>query len=95
MKNVVWRNPAHAADGATTCVGFWLDPSRFLQMMKTEGAVETATKLFMVPTYHEGLTKLWELGRLDLTLKAIIIRNFVVTYFQRKFSRQLKKSLNN
>ncbi len=41
-------------------------------MMKAEGAVKTSIKLVIAPTYHEGLTRLWELKRLDLTVEAII-----------------------
>lgn len=51
------------------------NPSRFTQMLNDIGPVQTAIKLVMDPKFHEGFTKLWELGRLDLTVEAIILRN--------------------
>jgi hypothetical protein len=39
----------------------------------------------MDPKVHEGFTKLWELGRLDLTVEAIILRN----PFNQLFSREV------
>lgn len=50
-------------------------PTRFLQMLETQGPVNTAIQLVMEPTYHEGFTKLWELRRLDLAVEAIIRRD--------------------
>ncbi len=50
-------------------------PSYFLQMLRNYGPVDTAIRLVMAPKFHEGFTKLWELGRLDLTVEAIILRN--------------------
>ena len=49
-------------------------PSYFLQMLNNYGPVETAIRLVTADQLHEGFTKLWELGRLDLTVEAIILR---------------------
>jgi len=49
-------------------------PSRFLQMMKEYGPVHTSIRLVMDPVPHEGLTKLYELRRLDISVEAIILR---------------------
>ncbi|MCL6579976.1 MAG: hypothetical protein K6T73_11480, partial [Candidatus Bathyarchaeota archaeon] len=50
------------------------NPTRFLQMLERGGPIKTAVGLVMAPTYHEGFTKLWQLGRLDLTVEAIILQ---------------------
>ena len=54
-------------------------------MLERGGPIKTAVDLVMAPTYHEGFTKLWELGRLDLTVEAIIIRE----PFNRIFSQEV------
>jgi transcription termination factor NusB len=50
-------------------------PSYFLQMLDNYGAVGTAIKLVTADKFHEGFTKLWEFGRLDLTVEAIMRRS--------------------
>jgi hypothetical protein len=49
--------------------------SRFTQLLNDIEPIQTAIKLVRDPKFHEGFTKLWELGRLDLTVEAIILRN--------------------
>jgi hypothetical protein len=50
-------------------------PSYFLQMLDNYGAVGTAMKLVTVAKFHEGFTKLWKFGRLDLTVEAKMLRS--------------------
>ena len=50
-------------------------PSYFLQMLGNYGPIDTAIRLVTAPKFHEGLTRLWELRRLDITVEAIILRN--------------------
>ncbi len=50
-------------------------PTYFLQMLGNLGAVRTAIRLVTAPKFHEGFTKLWELGRLDLSVEAIVLRS--------------------
>lgn len=49
-------------------------PNYFLRMVKQYGAVDAAKRLLASenPTY--GLTKLWELKRLDLSMEALVIQ---------------------
>jgi hypothetical protein len=47
----------------------------FLQMLSSEGPVETARRLVMSTQPSEGFTALWERGRLDLTVEAHIIQD--------------------
>ncbi|RLQ93619.1 hypothetical protein [Falsibacillus albus] len=50
--------------------------SRYLQMISTnESPVTIARKLTISNTPTEGFTKLWEMGRLDLTVEALIYEN--------------------
>jgi hypothetical protein len=60
-------------------------PSYFLQLLENYGAVGTATKLVTAAKFHEGFTKLWELGRLDLTVEAIMLRS----PFRHLFSKEV------
>ena len=47
-------------------------PTRFLQMLQEHGGVETARRL--LPQMSEGFAKLWEKGRLDLTVEYVILQ---------------------
>ncbi len=69
-------------------------PSRFLQIMNSKSAVETAKQLVMDSKYHEGLTKLWELKRLDLTVEAIIIQDPYCKLFSDEILVKTKEKLN-
>lgn len=48
---------------------------RFLQMITEHGGVRTAHILINSNTVSEGYTALWERGRLDLTVEAMILAN--------------------
>ncbi len=50
------------------------NPTRFIQMLEDHGAVDTAIVLVNGAKIHEGLEKLWEFKRLDLSVEAIICR---------------------
>jgi len=48
---------------------------RFLQMVTDHGGLVTAHMLINSATVSEGYTALWERGRLDLTVEAMILDN--------------------
>ena len=48
---------------------------RFLQMVTDHGGAEAAHILINSPAVSEGYTALWERGRLDLTMEAMILAN--------------------
>lgn len=51
-------------------------PGIFLDMIATHGAVNTAKKLLATKEYvQEGIITLWELGRLDLSMEAGVIKS--------------------
>lgn len=47
--------------------------TRFIQMVAEKGGVATAKSLLASPTPQEGFTHLWECGRLDLTVEALVL----------------------
>lgn len=47
--------------------------TRFLQMVNAEGGLATAKKLLGTGSYSEGLTRLWEEKRLDISLEATVL----------------------
>jgi hypothetical protein len=49
--------------------------TRFLQMINEHGGLGAARALLAEKKYSEGLTKLWELGRLDLTVEALVLKD--------------------
>ncbi len=50
-------------------------PTIFLQMLNADGGVLTAKKLINSPRPSDGYTRLYEEGRLDLTVEAVVIDN--------------------
>ena len=50
-------------------------PGIFLDMIGTYGGVETAKRLLSTQEFvQEGVKRLWELGRLDLSVEALVLR---------------------
>ena len=47
-------------------------PTRFLSMLHEKGAVRTARQLINASQPSDGYTRLWELGRLDLSVEAAV-----------------------
>ena len=48
--------------------------TRFLRMVGEQGGHQAALTLLHSPDVSEGYTALWELGRLDLTVEALILQ---------------------
>lgn len=46
--------------------------TRFLQMLGEKGGVKTAKKLISKDGGTEGFLKLWQFGRLDLSIEALV-----------------------
>jgi len=49
--------------------------TRFIQMVESEGGLLAAKKLLAAKGYSEGLTRLWEEKRLDISLEATVIQD--------------------
>lgn len=69
--------------------------TRFLQMLHEHRGLETARLLLHSSTVSEGYTALWERGRLDLTVEALILqpdrRGFIGSLHRRR--RRLQRGL--
>ena len=50
-------------------------PSIFLRMLNEKGALQTARQLINASQPSDGYTRLWELGRLDLSVEAVVHDN--------------------
>ena len=50
-------------------------PTRFHEMLEKDGGVETARRLLNTDNLSDGYTRLWGLGRLDLSVEAVIWEN--------------------
>lgn len=48
--------------------------TRFMQMVNEQGGLSTARRLINSPNYSEGLTRLWELKRLDISMEATVLQ---------------------
>ncbi len=49
--------------------------TRFLQMVGRLGGLGAAKQLLASEGYSEGLTRLWEEGRLDISMEALVLRD--------------------
>ena len=47
--------------------------TRFLQMVNADGGLNAARKLLATSAYSEGLTRLWEEKRLDISLEVTVL----------------------
>lgn len=50
-------------------------PTRFVDMVNDRGGLDAARALLAAPTPAMGLTTLYELGRLDLSMEALVCRD--------------------
>jgi hypothetical protein len=54
---------------------FGYNATYFREMLQARGAIDTARHLAGSPEHHEGLTKLYELGALHLSVEALVLRD--------------------
>lgn len=50
------------------------DSTYFVRMVHEYGGVGAAHRLLSAPNAQQGLTTLWKLGRLDLSMEALVIQ---------------------
>lgn len=68
-------------------------PNRFKGMLNADGGYETVNRILASGKPSEGFTKLWELGRLDLTCEAIIVETKWRSYFDEALLDRAEKLL--
>lgn len=49
--------------------------TRFMQMVAQYGGLGAAKNLLNTPGYTEGLTRLWEMKRLDISMEATVLKD--------------------
>jgi len=68
-------------------------PTRFLTLVNSEGGVAAAKQLLRRGGYSEGLTRLWEEGRLDISMEALVVAVHWRPLFTDEEIAQARKSL--
>ena len=63
-------------------------------MLTEHGGLIAAKKLIADPKYSDGLTKLWELKRLDLSVEALVLREPWSKLFTTEELASARKKLN-
>lgn len=72
------------------------DAHRYFNMLEQHGGLETAHILINSPVESEGYTTLWELGRLDLTVEALVLDNTKYhVLFTKEEILKIRKRLRN
>lgn len=69
-------------------------PSYFLRMVQTHGGLEAARILLDQDAPTDGFTKLWELGRLDLSVEAFALRLRYQSLFSSEQLAKARERLN-
>lgn len=67
----------------------------FREMLEARGAIETARILAGSPGHHEGLTRLYELKALDLSVEALVLRPPWNTLFHPSVLKVARKKLKD
>ncbi len=64
--------------------------TRFIQMIADQGGLDTGRQLLHSSQVSDGFTALWERGRLDLAVEAVVLRPEFATLFsdEREIARQ-------
>jgi len=62
-------------DSVEECRKLHYNPGYFLMMRAKDGIMATATPLLANPGFSDGFSRLWSVGRVDLTLEAIVWNN--------------------
>jgi len=67
----------------------------FHEMLEEHGALETARRLAGSPKHHEGLTKLYDLKALHLSVEALVLRPPYDTLFEPSLLKAARKKLRD
>ena len=69
------------------------DVKVFLDMVLTNGGVETAHKLLGDQTIQNGFRKLWDCERLDLTLECLVLNRRFARLFDEREPEEARRRL--
>lgn len=68
-------------------------PNYFLGMLSSDGGFHTASRLLAAPKVSEGFTRLWESGRLDLSVEALVVESEWREHFDQALLGRAEKVL--
>ncbi len=71
-------------DGVRRCKQLGYNPAYFVRMLEEHGAVATARTLITAPNPSDGFSRLWELGHLELSVEAIVVRRRFAPLFSHR-----------
>lgn len=69
------------------------DPRQFLSMLSAEGGYSTVTKLVGGKNPSDGFVKLWECGRLDLSVEALVLETEWIRFFEEQLLKEAERKL--
>lgn len=69
--------------------------TRFMQLLNEIGAVKAAELLVSNPKFSAGISKLWELGRLDLSVEALVLNKKFQPLFSSSMLEKARLKLIN
>lgn len=67
--------------------------TRFIQMVAEKGGLRTAKELLSKDSPQEGFTRLWECGRLDLTVEALVLKPKFASLFNKAEREEARRRL--
>ncbi|MFS2162486.1 HNH endonuclease [Variovorax sp. Varisp62] len=68
-------------------------PGHFLRMLESKGGYQTALDLIAKSGASDGFTRLWEAGRLDLSVEALVVESQWRAYFDPQLVQMAEKVL--
>jgi hypothetical protein len=68
-------------------------PTYFNRMVAEHGPIEATRRLVMAPTVSDGFTKLWEHGRLAMSVEALAILPWYASLFDRDVIERARQRL--
>lgn len=69
------------------------DPRQFLSMLGAEGGYSAVTKLVGGKNPSDGFVKLWESGRLDLSVEALVLETEWIRFFDEQLLKEAERKL--
>lgn len=70
-------------------------PTYFLQMVEIHGGVGTAKRLLKAPEQQYGLTRLWQLGLLEISAEALVLQERWQSLFSDEERRIAREGLSS
>lgn len=69
------------------------DPKQFIGMLNADGGYATVSKLVGGKNPSDGFTKLWQKGRLDLSVEALVLETEWIQFFDEQLVKHAERKL--